>query len=112
MNSKKTIGYLTLPYPIDGHKKILDESTFRELYLNSNDTMYQVADNNGISRHCVTTSVRYYKQFFGEEIREKAKRNYSACAYRRLPYKRLMFLSGEIDKELDVVIEKIKKEMK
>lgn len=85
MNSKKPIGYLTLPYPIDGHKQILDEITFRKLYLESDDTMNQVADNNGISRHCVTTSVKYYKQIIPDEIKAKARKNYSIASYRRVP---------------------------
>lgn len=85
MNSKKTIGFLTLPYPIDGHKKILDEKSFRELYLESEDTMYQVSEKNKISKHCITASVKYYKQTIPEEIKIKAHKSYSNSAYKREP---------------------------
>jgi very-short-patch-repair endonuclease len=85
MNSKKMIGYSTLQYPIDGHKKILDEETFRNVYLNTDYTMSQVSDVFGISIKCMQISVKYYKQVIPTEIDNKVRQNYANSANRRVP---------------------------
>lgn len=77
---------MTLPFPIDGHKKVLDEETFRRVYLDSEFTIAQVAENyKEISLHCMTSSVKYYKVILPEEVKKKAHKNYSKSAYRRIP---------------------------
>lgn len=79
------INYLTLPYPIGGQKKILDEDTFRRLYLQTDDTQTQVAEKYKISLKCIISSVKYYKQIIPNELKEKASRSYSNSAYKREP---------------------------
>lgn len=85
MNSKKVISYLTLPHPISGHRKILDEKSFRLAYLDTDLTMQQVVSEFGVSLKCITTSVKYYKQVLPEEVKAKTRKSYSNSAYRREP---------------------------
>lgn len=85
MNSKKAISYLTLPHPIDGHRKVLDERSFRLVYLDTDLTIQQVVSEYGVSLKCMQTSVKYYKQILPEEVRVKARKSYSNSAYKREP---------------------------
>lgn len=85
MNSKKVISYLTLPHPISGHRKVLDEKSFRLAYLDSDLTMQQVVSEFGVSLKCMQTSVKYYKQVLPEEVKAKTRKSYTNSAYRREP---------------------------
>jgi len=71
MNSKREIKFIRTPYPIDGKRKILDEQSFRSLYLNTLDTLREVSEKNDIPFHIVKTSIAYYKTIFPEEVKKK-----------------------------------------
>lgn len=85
MNSKKTITFLTLPHPIENEHLILDENSFRTLYLDTDLTQQQVATENNLSIKMVQASVKYYKQVLPSEVQEKVSKGYRLAAYRRLP---------------------------
>lgn len=76
---------MTLPHPVAGQKKILEEKTFRKIYLDTDDTQIQVSQKYKISLKCVIASVKYYKSLFPEELKNKASRSYSNSAYKRGP---------------------------
>lgn len=76
---------MTLPHPIGSQRRVLDEATFRKVYLETDYTIMQVSEVYKIPLKCIQGSVKYYKQIIPNEIQQKARRGYQAAAYRRTP---------------------------
>lgn len=71
-----TIRFVSLEKPINGKKKILDEESFFSLYINSDKTVREIAQENKIATTLVSTSIQYYLTLYPEAIRNKKHKNY------------------------------------
>lgn len=83
MKSDQKIELLRLPYPVDGRYWVLKEDDFVRLYLNSDKSMKEVAEEACISIHSMNTSTKYYRQKYEQELITKNSRNLSKSAYLR-----------------------------
>lgn len=71
-----TIRFVTLEKPINGKKKILDEESFFSLYINSDKTIREIAQENKVATTLISTSIQYYLTLYPEEIKNKKHKNY------------------------------------
>lgn len=71
-----TIRFVNLEHPIDGKKKILDEQSFFDLYINSDKTVRDIAIENGLATTLLSRSIQYYYTLYPEEIKNKKHKNY------------------------------------
>lgn len=71
-----TIQFVNLEHPIDGKRKILDEKSFFDLYINSDKTVRDIAIENGLATTLISRSIQYYYTIYPDVIQKKKHRNY------------------------------------